>query len=70
MTQSHNGKNVLIHFLSFKGNVYIFRQSKLCIYVYIYEYDGGIYIVFSHKDSEIMSFAGKWMELRIIVVRK
>jgi hypothetical protein len=26
--------------------------------------------VFSHQKNEIMSFAGKWMELEIIVLRE
>jgi hypothetical protein len=35
------------------------------IYIYIHTHSG---ILFSHKENEIMSFAGKWMEMDIIIL--
>jgi hypothetical protein len=41
------------------------EEKMVCIYIYIYIHNG---ILFSHKNNEILSFSGKWMELENIIL--
>jgi hypothetical protein len=50
-----------------KFSLYLYIYVQIHTYMHIHIYHR---ILFSHKEKLIMSFAGKWMELEIMVLSK